>query len=291
MKKNAPTYFFYFTISFLFLFHSCGRGPTDRGGTHANDGPFKTLPARLNHANIKLKIPSGLYYQRTPDEDLSVAFSTVSIINSLNIFTTDNSRVKVFKNSGDTVTLGKNDPGYLLAIPALYDISKAGDTAIFSFGVGGAADNSAAAVVKVIFGDFPETKQKNYLRQMEVEIQVADTQILNYDRTGTMQGPTSPKQYLTIIGGNQQNKASIYLDESLARGKVMICIINRRNHQLIALLNPKSSNQMPFVTRHEVYIIPIIAPNLSGNYGLPIDSINFSVGDPKVNGSVTASEE
>jgi hypothetical protein len=242
------------------------------------------------HQNLVLSIPSGLYYQRLPGDTSALEFTVDSILSGLNILISDNKQnFGMLRSRAQTKQLGKGDGGYALAIPALYQVSDSNGTIHFAFGQGGAEDSSAAAVVKVIFGSFAETGEKK-VKYDPVVIQVADTQILDYTYNSTPPVSLGAKQFLHISASNL-NRAYISIENHPARGRVMVCILDALSGQFLSLLNPKTGSAQFFATKKSVYLIPVIVPEPSGNFGLAIDSIFFSVGDPVVNGSIRVSEE
>ena len=242
------------------------------------------------HQNLALSIPSGLYYQRLPGDTNALEFTVDSILSGLNILITDNRQnFGMLKSRAQAKRLGRGSGGYALAIPALYQVSDSNGTIRFAFGQGGAEDSTAAAVVKVIFGSFEETGEKK-VKYDPVVIQVADTQILDYTYNSVPPASTGARQFLHLSASNL-NRAYITIDNHPARGRVMVCILDALSGQFLTLLNPKTDTAQFFATKKSVYIIPIIVPEPSGNFGLAIDSVFFSVGDPVVNGSIRVSEE
>lgn len=240
--------------------------------------------------NIALSIPSGLYYQRLPGDSSALNFTVDSILAGLNILISDNKQnFGLLRSKAQNVALGKGDGGFAIAIPALYQVSDSSGTINFHFGPGGAEDSTAAAVVKVIFGSFEETGEKK-VKYDPVVIQVADTQILDYTYNSVPPASTGARQFLHLSASNL-NRAYITIDNHPARGRVMVCILDALSGQFLTLLNPKTDTAQFFATKKSVYIIPIIVPEPSGNFGLAIDSVFFSVGDPVVNGSIRVSEE
>ena len=250
----------------------------------------KIAPPPPGHQNLALSIPSGLYYQRLPGDTSALDFTVDSILAGLNILISDNKQnFGMLRNKTENVKLGKGDGGYALAIPALYNVSDSSGTISFHFGPGGAEDSTAAAIVKVIFGSFEETGEKK-VRYNPVLIQVANSQILDYTYNSTPPANTGDRQFLHVSASNL-NRAYILIDNHPARGRVMVCILDALTGQFLTILNPKAGTPQIFVTKKSVYVIPVIVPIPSGNFGLPIDSIFFTVGDPVVNGSIRASEE
>lgn len=244
---------------------------------------------------LELSIPSGLYFQREPEEILN--FTVDSIIQGLDIFTSNNDTSAVLKNKGQRTRFGNNKTAYLLGIPTMFNISSDDSVTHFEFGPSGADDNGAAAIVHVQYNKNINPTASQNIQHRKVGIFLKEDEILEYrfDDTNSI---TTPKKYLSIHASNNR-RAKISIDTSAAKGRVLVCIIRKNPGQgqghghLLGILNPKNNNnKIPeFIVKVPVYIIPIIVPNISGNYGFPIDSIFFAVGDPKVNGSVTASEE
>lgn len=250
----------------------------------------KIAPPPPGQQNIALSIPSGLYYQRLPGDSSALNFTVDSILTGLNILISDNKQnFGLLRSKAQNVALGKGDGGFAIAIPALYQVSDSSGTINFHFGPGGAEDSTAAAVVKVIFGSFEETGEKK-IRYSPVVIRVADNQILDYTFTSTPPANLGNKQFLHITASNL-NRAYISIDNNPARGKVMVCILDAQTGQFLTILNPKAGTPQFFTAKKNVYVIPVIVPTPSGNFGLPVDSIFFTVGDPVVNGSIRASEE
>lgn len=250
----------------------------------------KIAPPPPGHQNIALSIPSGLYYQRLPGDTSALEFTVDSILAGLNILISDNKQnFGMLKTKSQNMHLGKGEGGYALAIPALYNVSDSSGTIRFHFGPGGADDSTAAAIVKVIFGSFEETGEKK-VKYNPVLVQIADSQILDYTYNSVPPANTGERQFLHVSASNL-NRAYIFIDNHPARGRVMICILDALTGQFLTILNPKAGTPQIFVTKKSVYVIPVIVPMPAGNFGLPIDSVFFTVGDPVVNGSIRASEE
>ncbi len=242
---------------------------------------------------LNLKIPNGLYYQRTPAKEKFIEFKTDSVLNSLNIFITDNKRRFTIdinnKSSYSEMDLRIGKTSYLLAVPKLFMTLYDEDSSYYSFGQNGTEDNLASAVVKIVYGNFKASPYPN-VKYDPVKIKFENNRIWKHNQDVDKSAYTSSKEFLKIEVSSER-KAIISIEHEERRGKVIVCILNATNGKLEEVLNPKSFTKLSFSTDHNVFVIPIIVPNQAGNFGLETDSIKFEVGDPKVNGTVSAEEK
>jgi len=244
-------------------------------------------PSPPKSTKLNLKIPSGLYYQRMPEDDKSVLFSVESLLSSVNIFASDNFSSSAL-HQGQTKNFPHGRKSFLMAIPLLYKIENVLDTSIYYFGEGGGEDSLDDALVKVRYNR-DQTSKPLQAQHTPVMIELEDDQIWS-QKTSSDTGGFSVTKYLRVpVSGN--NNATISITGESRRGKVMVCIIHERNGKLLALLNPKVNGNLSYTTDKTVFIIPFIVPNSSGNFGLTKDTIMFVVGDPIVNGTASAEEE
>ncbi len=239
-------------------------------------------------SNLNLKIPESLYYSRSPANNKAIRFEADVIRSAINVFTTDNARSLNLKQS-QAQSMGSGRKSFLLAIPLLYNRGLQGTTRSYHFGENGGEDNMDDALVLISYAGNPASAELNSTHP-PVLLKLEDASILTITSASSGIGPTGSKTYLKVDASNS-NPATITLNKEARRGKVMVCIFNASNGNMIGMLDPKRNSVESFTTRRDVWVVPIIKPNRSTHSGTAVDQIIFEVGDPVVNGSVRASEE
>ena len=264
MFKKATLYlFFFFTVTL---------------GSYSQPG----------FSNLNLKIPDSLYYSRSPGNNKGIRFEANTILSAINIFTSDNSRSLKLKQS-QPQTMGLGRKSFLLAIPLLYNRGLQGTSRSYHFGENGGEENMDDALVVISYVGNPASTELNSTNP-PVLLKLENSAILTITNGSSGTGPTGSKTYLKVNASNS-NPATITLNKEARRGKVMVCIFNESNGNMIGMLDPKRNPVESFTARHNVWVVPIIKPNRSRPSGTAVDQIIFEVGDPVVNGSVRASEE
>lgn len=239
-------------------------------------------------SNLNLKIPDSLYYNRSPANDKSIRFVADTILPAINIFGSDNSSSSTLKqNLGQTMGNGKKS--FLLAIPLLYNRGLQGTIRSYHFGEYGGENSADDALVFISYAGNPASTEPNS-NIPPVLLKLENSAILTIADGSSGIGPTGSNTYLKVNASNS-NTATITLNKEARRGKVMVCIFNVSNGNMIGMLDPKRNPAESFTARRNVWVVPIIKPDRSRPSGTAEDRIIFAVGDPVVNGSVKASEE
>ncbi len=178
----------------------------------------------------------------------------------------------------------------MIATP-LYDKKTTGDTAVYFFGKSGGEDTMNtlyAAEIKVYYSDdsTPSIKRVRIHDRLKIGVPKKKISTLR-GNTSNNAMKSSDEEYIRI-NTKGSNKAIIFIDQELRRGNALVCIFNATTGNLLAILDPKKQNQS-FITKDDVFVFPLIRPFVTSKADYVF--ITFQVGDPKVNGSVTASEE
>lgn len=239
-------------------------------------------------SNLNLKIPDSLYYSRSPGNNKGIRFEANSILSAINIFTTDNARSSKL-NQSQAQTMGLGRKSFLLAIPLLYNRGLQGTNRSYHFGENGGENNADDALVFISYAGNPASPELNS-NNPPVLLKLENSAILTITNGSSGIGPTGSNTYLKVNASNS-NTATITLNKEARRGKVMVCIFNASNGNMIGMLDPKRNPVESFTARRNVWVVPVTKPNRSTHSGTAVDQIIFEVGDPVVNGSVRASEE
>ncbi len=242
---------------------------------------------------VKLRLPSDLYFEMSPYRKghNKIVFNVDFLLKGLAMVTSDNKTSKLIFQQGLSDTLGKRKIGYLIATPLYDSTARDADTALYFFGKGGGDDGVMpihSAAVKVFFTEDSDPSIKLVCIRDRLKFGVKEEKIRSLkDEPSDFSEKRSNQEFIRIETPGSK-KATIFIDYEIRRGNVLVCIFNPNNGDLLAILDPKKPNQS-FTTKNNVYVFPLIRPFVTSN--LTGTNITFQVGDPKVNGSVTASEE
>ncbi len=247
--------------------------------------------SNAGEVKVKLRLPSDLYFEMAPYRKGldNIIFRADYLMEGLAIITSDNQTSSILRQAGLSATIQERKTGYLIASPTC-DSIVIQDTSIYYFGKGGGDDLSNhiyAAEVKVSFSEDAglSTKRVRIKDRFKFGVEANKVRSLKGGSSGTMR---QPEQEFIKVEPPGSMKVTLFIDEEPRRGNVLVSIFNANNGRLLATLDPKKQGQS-FTTKNKVYVFPLIRPYVTST-GTGT-KITFQVGDPKVNGSVTASEE
>lgn len=247
----------------------------------------------IGNTKVKLRLPSDLYFEMSPYRKVQnkIVFNVDFLLKDLAVVTSDNKTSKIILQQAGRDTMKKKKIGYLIATPIFDSIVGGRETAIYYFGKGGGEDSVNeihAAAVKVFFSDDSEPSTKLVRIKDRMKFNVPVNKFRNLKGSNSELGKKRMELEFIRVETPGSKKATLTIDQEPRRGNVLVCIFNATNGNLLAALDPKQPNQS-FTTRNDVYIFPLVRPFVTST---PTGTkITFQVGDPKVNGSVTASEE
>lgn len=242
---------------------------------------------------VKLRLPSDLYFEMSPyrKDQNKIVFKVDYLLKNLAVVTSDNKTSSILIQQAMSDTMKEKKIGYLIATPIFDSIGGDSNTAIYYFGKGGGEDTVNeihAAAVKVFFSDDSEPSTKLVRIKDRLKFNVAVNKFRSIKGSNSQLGKKRMELEFIRIETPGSKKATLSIDQEPRRGNALVCIFNANNGNLLATLDPKKLYQS-FTTKNDVYVFPLIRPLVTST--ATGTKITFQVGDPKVNGSVTASEE
>lgn len=275
MNKNA-LFFILPPLVILLSFPLCGQ----TGGTGVD-------------TKVKLKLPADLYFEMLPyrKDQTKIVFSVDYLLKGLAMVTSDNKTSSILIQQGMNDTMKEKKIGYLIATPILDSVGGDSNTAIYYFGKGGGEDLANAihaAAVKVSFSGTAKPSTKLICVKDRFKFGVKAEKFRSLKGDGSDYLSKRDGQEFIRIETPKSKMVTLLIDQERRRGNTLVCIFNTKNGRLLATLDPKKPNQS-FTTTNNVYVFPLIRPFVTST--VTGTKITFQVGDPKVNGSVTASEE
>lgn len=243
---------------------------------------------RPNTPNLNLKIPTDLYYSRTPNQGKSIKFTIDVKLAAINLITTDNQNFqRLGKSSISRRAIGRTSA--LIAIPKLYQIRESDNGNTYSFGQDGGENNNDDATITIRYQNTaPSPTSNTNHKPLLFSVDDSEIHIVKNGRTDFK----NTEHFLKILA-SRNFPATIEINRKSEQGNCIVAIFDSKNGKFLGSLNPKDPNnnaaKLSFTVDTDVYVMPIIRPKVTSNNG--IDTIVFEVGDPKKNGSATSEEE
>ena len=244
----------------------------------------------LSAQNIKLKLPTDLYYSRTPGQNKRIKFKINNKIPAINLISTDNQNSdRLTTNSVNRRANGR--AGLLLAIPKLYKVAGSGATKTFSFGQNGGENNNDDADVTVRYQNGTASTSVNSNDQ-PVSFRINNGEVHTATSGNDHEDLSNTEQFLKVTASTNST-ATIEINRKSEQGNCIVAIFDSKNGDLLGTLNPKdpenSAATLSLTVDKDVYVIPFIRPKVTELNGK--DLIIFEVGDPEENGSAESEEE
>lgn len=115
----------------------------------------------------------------------------------------------------------------------------------------------------------------------QIKVDLSGNEFYSYPGDGSVNG----KKFLYVDASNLK-KVEISIQRQSERGKVFVCIFDKKG-KILKVLNPKgAADALSYSTSSPVFVIPVIAPNISNP-----SNIVFEVGDPRQIAMVEIEEE
>ncbi|NND33455.1 MAG: hypothetical protein HKN76_12760 [Saprospiraceae bacterium] len=239
---------------------------------------------------LSLKFSDDLYYSRQPGNNRQVKFTVKTKLDAIFLIATNNDRSKKLRKD-ESDSLGRGRRGFLLAIPKLFFVNRDGNNRIYQFGQNGGQGNNDDATVQLSYSqaDASPTQPSN---RPPVTFDINEGEMMVVTNTSTESGNTDGKHFLKAEA-SPANPVTVTINRNPNQGKVIVCIFNANNGNLLARLDPKDqvdlSASQSFTSDKIIHIVPVIKPLKNSINGK--DEIKFEVGDPKDNGSAESEEK
>lgn len=235
----------------------------------------------LNH----LKFDDEKYFYRKNATQKSFIYTVDIKVPSIEVISSDNGRgiekFRSMKQHSNNFGVGK--PLSIVVIPLLYEVKKQGNSTVFSFGQNAAEDDLNSAEVTVIQDNSPKSASNTgRFITPPVKVNINSPEFYTYPNDGAR----NDESFL-LVDASRNQTATIKIDRETRRGRVFVCIFDKKGNLLNAL-DPKSDTEQTFTVDEPVYVIPVISRTPAA--GAP-DNVKFEVGDPKEIAVVDIEEE
>jgi len=236
---------------------------------------------KLNH----LKFDNEKYFYRKAANQKSFRYAVDIKVASIEVISSDNGKgIEKFRSrKKHTNNFGKGKPLSIVVIPLLYDVAQMGNSTVFRFGQDAAEDDLNSAEVTVLQNNSPKsTSNTGRFITPPVKVNINSSEFYTYP----IDSSRNDESFLMVDASKNQT-STIEISREDRRGRVFVCIFNKKGN-LLQALDPKSSSAQTFTVDEPVYVIPVISRTPAS--GTP-DNVKFEVGDPKEIAVVEIEEE
>jgi hypothetical protein len=232
-----------------------------------------------------LKFDDEKYFYRKSANQKSFKYTVDIKVPSIEVISSDNDKgIEKFRSmKKHTNNFGTGKPLSIVAIPLLYEVEQSGNSTIFRFGRNAAEEDMNSAEVTVFQNNSPKSPSgTGRFISPPVKVNINSSEFYTYPNDGARND-----EGFLMVDASRNQTATIKIDRETRRGRVFVCIFDKKGN-LLKSLDPKSDTAQIFTVNEPVYVIPVISR--TPVTGAP-DNVKFEVGDPKEIAVVDIEEE
>jgi hypothetical protein len=250
---------------------------------------FILVNISLNAQSLKLFVPDELCMSTQPTISTTVQYNVTLLLGDcIHMYGTNPGENAVEMGLGLTdMTQGLK--ATIIATARLNSItSDSSGTQQFNFGNNCGEDDADDANVIIHYSGLQASEEQMVEGTTSFRLPVSSENILVVTGNNTPLNPDSSEDFIQV-NASRTNTATVSINTNEKQGQVYIAIIKAEGYPFpIALLNPKSTDNLSFTVDQNVYVVPMIKPKFV-RVGTE-SSVIFEVGDPRKNGKAEVEE-
>ncbi len=244
---------------------------------------------QVSHAQqVNLRIDNTLVNSSSPGAEGETVYDVTFLRSEcISLFACNPGKSAVQLQEGIN-PMDQGESSYIISTALLQSVVNSADGKRYAFSETCAENYKSNANVRVIYSyDTPNTPIQSS-GQTDFMLELDKTKVLTVSGNDTPVGATGVKQFLKVLA-SPGNTATISINYDTNRGQVYVAIMSiGQGSKTLAMLNPKSTNNLSFTVQEDVFIVPILKPILTEENGETV--ILYEVGDPERNGKVRVEE-
>ena len=245
---------------------------------------FYTFAVGAQQGLNQLKFDDEKYFYHKAANQKSYRYTVDIKVASIEVISSDDRNIEKFRTQKvHTNNFGQGKPLSIVVIPLLYEVEQNGNSTLFKFGENAAEEDLNSAEVYVSRENAPKSNSNvGSFLSPPVKVDVSESDFYNYpvDEARNDEG-------FLMVEASRNETATIKINREERRGRVFVCVFNKRGN-LLRALDPKAAGDETFTVDEPVFVIPVISRTPANG---STNNVTFEVGDPKEIAVVEIEEE